>query len=126
MSLISFKIIFQCVSWRDKLASSAKNRLNTETNVQCMLTIHENNVSPSAWKRHNNQTNYEEKGPDEAVHALHPEQEVLEVLVHRCTYMLHFGFMLGVFYVVFVYILCIYIEKECKRIFDFPGIFLVK
>ena len=24
MSLISFKIIFQCVSWRDKLASSAK------------------------------------------------------------------------------------------------------
>ena len=31
MSLISFKIIFQCVSWRDKLASSAKNRLNAET-----------------------------------------------------------------------------------------------
>ena len=31
MSLISFKIIFQCVSWRDKLASSAKNRLNTKT-----------------------------------------------------------------------------------------------
>ena len=32
MSLISLKIIFQCVSWRDKLASSAKNRLNAETN----------------------------------------------------------------------------------------------
>ena len=31
MSLISLKIIFQCVSWRDKLASSAKNRLNAET-----------------------------------------------------------------------------------------------
>ena len=31
MSLISFKIICQCVSWRDALASSVKNRLNAET-----------------------------------------------------------------------------------------------
>ena len=46
MSLISFKIIFQCVSWRDKLASSAKNRLNTETIGAALSAAHRSPCEP--------------------------------------------------------------------------------
>ena len=31
MSFISFKISFKCVSWRDRLSASGKNRLDAET-----------------------------------------------------------------------------------------------
>ena len=46
MSLISFKIIFQCVSWRDKLASSAKNRLNAETIGAALGAAHRSPCEP--------------------------------------------------------------------------------
>ena len=46
MSLISFKIICQCVSWRDKLASSAKNRLNAETIGAALGAAHRSPCEP--------------------------------------------------------------------------------
>ena len=46
MSLISFKIIFQCVSWRNTLASSAKNRLNAKTIGAALGVAHRSPCEP--------------------------------------------------------------------------------
>ena len=45
MSLISFKI-FQCVSWRDTLASSTKNRLNAKTIGAALGVAHRSPCEP--------------------------------------------------------------------------------
>ena len=51
MSSISFKIIFQCVSWRDTLAASGENRLNAETIARHGAALRSAALQRPVWTR---------------------------------------------------------------------------